>query len=248
VQPDGDVPRDANLVVLHELAASQADRGLLIDTSDGDALVEAHTDAGQAAAPNRISNPNVEPWLIQLHQSSEALRLVDGIGNLLETGSCSLGDKRGISRGDIHRPLDARHKLGVPSVIDGDTIEIHGQRIRLNGIDAPESAQLCLDASGKKYRCGQRASLALADFLEAHRPISCIEVDRDRFRRMVAVCTAGGVDIGEWIVRKGYAVDWPRYSAGFYAKAETDARIAKRGLWAGAFDRPWEWRKQMTVQ
>ena len=77
--------------------------------------------------------------------------------------------------------------IGVPSVIDGDTIEIHGQRMRLNGIDARESAQLCLDATGKKYRCGQKASLALADFLEAHRPTSCIEVDRDQFRRMVAV-------------------------------------------------------------
>ncbi|TIW88682.1 MAG: thermonuclease family protein, partial [Mesorhizobium sp.] len=113
---------------------------------------------------------------------------------------------------------------------------------------APESAQLCLDAVGKKYRCGQKASLALADFLEAHRPTSCIEVDRDQFRRMVAVCTAAGIDIGEWMVRKGFAVDWPKYSAGFYSKAETEARTAKRGLWAGSFDRPWEWRKQMSVQ
>lgn len=47
---------------------------------------------------------------------------------------------------------------------------------------------------------------------------------------MVAVCTAGGVDIGEWMVRQGYAVDWPKYSAGFYARAETEARTAKRGL------------------
>lgn len=147
----------------------------------------------------------------------------------------------------IASPVAAASLIGVPSVIDGDTIEIHGQRIRLNGIDAPESAQLCLDAAGKKYRCGQKASFALADFLEAHRPTSCIEVDRDRFRRVVAVCTAGGVDIGEWMVRKGYAVDWPKYSAGFYAKAENEARTAKRGLWAGSFDRPWEWRKQMTV-
>src|SRR5262245_27291975 len=55
--------------------------------------------------------------------------------------------------------------VGIASVIDGDTIEIHGTRIRLNGIDAPESAQLCLDGAGRKYRCGQRSSLALADFL-----------------------------------------------------------------------------------
>jgi len=132
---------------------------------------------------------------------------------------------------------------GVASIIDGDTIEIHGQRIRLNGIDAPESAQLCKDAAGKDYRCGQKASLSLADFLKVHRPTSCIAVDRVQFRRMVAVCTAGGVDIGEWMVRKGYAVDWPKYSAGFYAAAENEAKRAKRGVWAGSFERPWEWRR-----
>ncbi|WP_244483281.1 thermonuclease family protein [Mesorhizobium sp. 1M-11] len=132
--------------------------------------------------------------------------------------------------------------VGVASVVDGDTIEIHGQRIRLNGIDAPESRQLCLDAGGKKYRCGQKAALALSDFLDAHRPTSCVEVDRDRYRRAVAVCTAGGHDIAEWMVRQGHALDWPRYSDGAYAPAERDARAAERGMWAGSFARPWEWR------
>ncbi|MFC3321310.1 thermonuclease family protein [Mesorhizobium cantuariense] len=148
----------------------------------------------------------------------------------------------------VAQPATAKPMVGVPSVVDGDTIEIHGQRIRLNGIDAPERAQLCLDAGRKNYRCGQKASLALADFLNAHRPISCIEVDRDQFRRMVAVCTAGGVDIGEWMVRKGYALDWPKYSDGFYVRAQTEAKAAKRGMWARSFERPWEWRKQMTAQ
>lgn len=142
----------------------------------------------------------------------------------------------------------AQPLVGVPSVIDGDTIEIHGTRIRLNGIDAPESAQMCLDGSGKKYRCGQRASLALADFLDAHRPTSCIEVGRDQFRRMVAVCTAGGVDIAEWLVRRGYALDWPKYSDGYYARAQAEARAAKSGMWIGSFEQPWDWRKRMTVQ
>jgi endonuclease YncB( thermonuclease family) len=142
----------------------------------------------------------------------------------------------------------AQPLVGIPSVIDGDTIEIHGTRIRLNGIDAPESAQTCLDGSGKTYRCGQRSSLALADFLDAHRPTSCIEAGRDQFRRMVAVCTAGGVDIAEWLVRRGYALDWPRYSDGYYASAQAKARAAKSGMWIGSFEQPWEWRKRMTVQ
>lgn len=137
--------------------------------------------------------------------------------------------------------------VGVPSVIDGDTIEIHGTRIRLYGIDAPESAQMCFDGSGKKYRCGQRSSLALADFLDAHRPTSCIEVGRDQFRRMVAVCTTGGIDIAEWLVRRGYALDWPRYSDGYYAPAQAKARAARFGIWIGSFEQPWDWRRRMTV-
>ncbi len=136
---------------------------------------------------------------------------------------------------------------GLPSVIDGETIEIHGTRSRLYGIDPPESAQICFDEPGKKYRCGYRSSLALADFLDAHRPTSCIEVGRDPLRRMVAVCTADGLDIAEWLVRRGYALDWPRYSDGYYARAQAEARAGMSGMWIGSFEQPWDWRKRMTV-
>ena len=112
----------------------------------------------------------------------------------------------------------------MPIVVDGDTIEIHGQRIRLDGIDAPESAQLCRDSVRKPYRCGQKASFALADFLEGHRQTYCVEVDRDHYGRIVAVCTAGGIDIADWMVRRGYAVDWPRFSDGFYSDAQMEAQ------------------------
>src|SRR5216684_7991967 len=70
--------------------------------------------------------------------------------------------------------------IGQASVIDGDTIEIHGTRVRLFGIDAPESDQLCHDAHSYQYRCGQKASNALFDFID-RRPVDCVEVDRDRY-------------------------------------------------------------------
>jgi endonuclease YncB( thermonuclease family) len=52
---------------------------------------------------------------------------------------------------------------GRASIIDADTLDIHGQRIRILDIDAPESGQTCTDQDSKAWRCGQEAALALAD-------------------------------------------------------------------------------------
>lgn len=133
--------------------------------------------------------------------------------------------------------------IGRASVVDGDTIEISRARIRLDGIDAPEGRQLCEDAKGQSYRCGQRAALALAKWLDGSQPISCEPTSRDRYGRTVAVCSRGGSDVGEWLVRSGLAIDWPRYSKGRYAEAQREAQAARRGLWAGTFTKPWEWRR-----
>jgi endonuclease YncB( thermonuclease family) len=131
--------------------------------------------------------------------------------------------------------------VGTASAIDADTLEIHRVRIRLQGIDAPESSQLCTDAVGAIYLCGSRAALALADFIN-RRPVECYEVDRDRYRRIVARCEVGGADLSEWLVREGWALDWPRYSKGAYAREQTEAQTAKRGIWAGRFVPPWDYR------
>jgi endonuclease YncB( thermonuclease family) len=104
--------------------------------------------------------------------------------------------------------LDKKSKpiTGRASVIDGDTIEIQGQRIRLWGVDAPESDQLCRGQGGNHYQCGQVASNRLDAFI-AHRSVDCVEVDVDRFRRAVAVCTVAGVDLADWLVKNGLALD-----------------------------------------
>jgi endonuclease YncB( thermonuclease family) len=135
----------------------------------------------------------------------------------------------------------AEDLIGQASVIDGDTIEIHGTRIRIFGIDAPESDQLCRNEESELYRCGQKASNALFDFI-ARRPIECVEVDRDRYQRAVAVCTVGGTDIADWLVRSGLALDWPRYSKGDYADAQAEAKREQRGMWGGSFKEPWNYR------
>ncbi|MFK0691374.1 thermonuclease family protein [Mesorhizobium sp. IMUNJ 23033] len=130
---------------------------------------------------------------------------------------------------------------GRASVIDGDTVEIEGQRIRFNGIDAPVSRQYCDDAKGFEYPCGRRAAQALDEFLAASRPLYCSFIDRDRY--IVGNCArADGRSAQQWLVEKGRALDWPRYSGGAFAAAQESARSAHRGVWQGRFDQPWDWR------
>ncbi|WP_245463200.1 thermonuclease family protein [Mesorhizobium sp. M2A.F.Ca.ET.043.02.1.1] len=133
--------------------------------------------------------------------------------------------------------------IGVASVIDGDTIEIHGQRIRFNGIDAPESKQYCDDAKGFEYPCGRLSAEALDSFLAASRPVQCTLVTWDRYSRFVADCRhAEGASVAAWLVEHGQAPDWQRCSQGAYAQQQAKAKAAKVGLWVGKFETPWDWR------
>jgi len=89
---------------------------------------------------------------------------------------------------------------GQASVIDGDTQEIHGSRIRVWGVDAPESSQLCRGEDSSQYRCGAQAVNDLDAFI-ARRAVSCSPVSFDPYGRTIAICSAGGTDLGEWLVR-----------------------------------------------
>jgi endonuclease YncB( thermonuclease family) len=133
---------------------------------------------------------------------------------------------------------------GPAQVIDGDTIAVEGTapRIRLAYIDAPESTQPCYDADNKRYLCGSRAAEALAEIIGRNGRVSCTAKDRDRYGRIVAACFVGTVDINREMVRRGWAVEYKKYSDGRYARDEAEAKAAKRGLWVGRFDEPATWR------
>ncbi len=140
-------------------------------------------------------------------------------------------------------PASAEPLTGRASVIDGDTIEIHGTRARLAGIDAPESRQACrVKATGETIRCGQHAALWLADMIGA-RPVTCIPMGLDKYRRTLARCAVEGQDIGAAMVRAGWALPYLRHGKAYEADERT-ARKAKAGLWATRFQRPWEWRRK----
>ena len=132
---------------------------------------------------------------------------------------------------------------GRAKIIDGDSLEVAGERIRLFGIDAPEGRQQCRDAQGADYACGRDAARILTALIGG-RPVSCTLVTHDRYARDVATCQAEGRDLGEAMVRAGYARDYARPSTGRYAAAERDARAARRGIWAGESEDPAAWRKR----
>lgn len=132
--------------------------------------------------------------------------------------------------------------MGVATVIDGDTIEIHDRRIRLHGVDAPESGQQCI-RDGILWRCGTAAATALSDFVDRG-TVRCEQTDTDRYKRIVARCRVNGIDINAWLVEQGWALDYSRYSAGEFAPQQKRAERAGRGIWASEFEPPWDWRKR----
>jgi endonuclease YncB( thermonuclease family) len=149
-----------------------------------------------------------------------------GVGQL---GGCSPGG-----------PLAGAAIQGPAQVVDGDTVTVAGERIRLFGVDAPEARQMC-ERDGQPWRCGAEAGAALRAFL-AGTPVSCTPVDRDRFGRVVARCTAAGQDVGAWLVSEGMAVAYTDFSWR-YVPQELAARWHGRGLWAGRFVTPAEYRR-----
>lgn len=131
----------------------------------------------------------------------------------------------------------------VERVHDGDTFTLNGNKIRLWGVDAPELAQQCTRGKREKVACGTVARDALRTMVRGEKVV-CTQVERDRYKRIVATCQVGGRDVGELMVRSGNALKYQRYSGGRYQRAERAAQDRRAGVWAGEFTEPWRWRRQ----
>lgn len=129
---------------------------------------------------------------------------------------------------------------GRPKLIDGDSFEIGAVGVRLFGVDAPEARQSCT-RDGHDWNCGDAAAAELRRLVGA-RDVDCAPRDRDSYDRIVAVCRVGGKDLGAEMVRAGFATAYRRYSND-YVDEEREAKAAKRGIWAGEFTPPEDYRR-----
>lgn len=139
----------------------------------------------------------------------------------------------------ISAPVHANIITGPATAIDGDTIDMTGTRIRLLGIDAPESAQSCT-REGQPWPCGEEATATLREMIAAQ-PITCTALGTDVYGRTLATCETAIFDVGREMVRRGMAVT-SRDAPSDYETATDIARQMKFGLWLGEFQRPEEWR------
>ncbi len=138
-------------------------------------------------------------------------------------------------------PAGAEVISGQARVVDGDTLAVAGQHIRLDGIDAPETRQTCR-RNGRRWACGKAATRAMRRLI-GRNPVRCEVSDRDRYGRAVATCFAAGRDLQQELVRQGLALAYRRYSTR-YIPDEDAARAERAGLWSGEFEEPWNWRRQ----
>jgi len=186
---------------------------------------------------------------------SNAKRLVQVVGIALVVAIGLTGLKRFASwwKTEQSQPTEEAAVLSIPiaeqiqtglisgrsSVVDADTIDVQGERIRLDGIDAPEASQRC-GTPDKEWPCGHQATTALRDWL-GDRSVSCVPRDKDHYGRTLARCFVEQDDIQSWLVVNGWALAYREHSTDFVA-AEEVAKARKVGVWQGEFLAPWDWR------
>lgn len=143
----------------------------------------------------------------------------------------SKGPKQSAPAGDVQ---------GAGRPVDGDSMFVGREEVRLKGIDAPEGKQSCT-REGRDWDCGNAARDELRRLIGKD-VVVCKSIERDKHGRLLGYCTAGGRDLNAGMVASGLALSY-----GSYLREEGEAKARRRGLWAGEFDRPRDWRRERGI-
>lgn len=128
-------------------------------------------------------------------------------------------------------------------VVDGDTLAAGPERLRLAGIDAPELDQTC-EQDGQVWDCGLEAKAALQRVI-SRGVTECRGGERDRYGRLLVNCFVDGRTVGGTMVRSGMAVTTSLIT---YRGEQVRAETNRRGIWAGSFIMPAEWRRERRLE
>ena len=137
---------------------------------------------------------------------------------------------------------------GKAKIIDGDTLKINNKKIRFSGIDAPESyffgkKQLCV-LNNVEILCGKLSKEKLIEKI-GNQVVDCkIEKNKDQYSRLIGECFVKSKSLSVFMVKNGYAFDYPKYSNGKFRKHQIYAKKFSLGLWQMQFEYPWIWRKK----
>ena len=149
----------------------------------------------------------------------------------------------------FNQEINALEIIGIPKVVDGDTIYINSYKIRLEGIDAPEIKQKCKKIYlnimflnfQKNYYCGVISKKKITKKIN-NKSVKCILSGKDRYKRYLGKCFLKKTNLNRWMVRNGYALAYRKYSK-MYVFDENSAKEEKLGIWRGSFIKPEKWRK-----
>ena len=130
---------------------------------------------------------------------------------------------------------------GKAKIIDGDTIHIGNNKIRLHAIDAPEINQKCIK-NKIEWKCGLQSTKFLKKLIDGYK-IKCITKDKDKYNRYIAICYKNNIDLNSEMVTNGWAIAYRYYSLDYIAQEE-EAKIKKIGIWSGEFEEPYLFRKR----
>ncbi|WP_318527954.1 thermonuclease family protein [Lentibacter sp. XHP0401] len=129
---------------------------------------------------------------------------------------------------------------GRMDIVDGDTLHVSGKTVRIFGIDAPEAGQTCKTRDGTTWACGKWVSDTVRKAFQG-KFARCVEIDRDRYDRIVARCDVNGTDMGRWLVQQGLAFAYRKYAMD-YDLDEKGAAVNDRGLHASLVENPADFR------